>query len=298
VPELALLSNASLLAIAAILLIGVPHGGLDGAVARRVGWPSGLLPWMLFHIIYLVLAATVAGLWWLYPLPSLIFFLAISALHFGSSDIRHISPPSAPATWLPLIAHGGLVVIAIPILQSAAVEPLFAVLVGADNSLWLLKQINLLLLPWAACLVAYGIYSLYQPRWRRSLLSLTVLIALAYLLPPLVSFALYFCLWHSRSHMQRIWRNIAPEQRQQSAREAVIYSLLAYAAAAIYFLWQTSSSSALVSAVAPVSAVTPVSAVAPALLQLTFIGLAALTVPHMLLVDFIYGQQKQEEETA
>jgi Brp/Blh family beta-carotene 15,15'-monooxygenase len=119
-----------------------------------------------------------------------------------------------------------------------------------------------------------------------------VLIALAYLLPPLVSFALYFCLWHSRSHMQRIWRNIAPEQRQQSAREAVIYSLLAYAAAAIYFLWQTSSGSA------PILAVAPVSAVAPALLQLTFIGLAALTVPHMLLVDFIYGQQKQEEKTA
>ena len=118
-PELALLSNASLLAIAAILLIGVPHGGLDGAVARRVGWPSGLLPWALFHIAYLLLAASVAGLWWLFPLPSLIFFLVISALHFGSSDIRPISPPSSSRRWLPLIAHGGLVVIAIPVFQSS-----------------------------------------------------------------------------------------------------------------------------------------------------------------------------------
>ena len=72
--DLGLLSNASLLAIAAILLIGVPHGGLDGAVARRIGWPSGAVPWILFHLIYLLLAASVAGLWWLYPLPSLIFF--------------------------------------------------------------------------------------------------------------------------------------------------------------------------------------------------------------------------------
>lgn len=284
-PDLALLSNTSLLAIAAILLIGVPHGGLDGAVARRVGWPSGVLPWMLFHIAYLAMAASVAGLWWLFPLPSLMFFLAISAVHFGSSDIRHISPSSAGAAWLPLLAHAGLVVIAIPVLQSAAVEPLFAVLVGAENSLWLLNKIDQLLLPWAAALFAYAIYSVYQPRWRRSLLSLAVLIALAYLLPPLVSFALYFCLWHSRSHMLRIWRNIAPDQRSRSAREAVIYSLMAYAAAAIYFVLRTNSGSA------------SLSAVTPALLQLTFIGLAALTVPHMLLVDFIYGQQ-EEEKTA
>jgi Brp/Blh family beta-carotene 15,15'-monooxygenase len=284
VPDWSLLSNASYIAIAAILLIGVPHGGLDGAVARRVGWPSGLLPWMLFHIIYLVLAATVAGLWWLYPLPSLVFFLIISALHFGSSDIRHISPPSAPAAWLPLVAHGGLVVIAIPVLQSAAVEPLFAVLVGADNSLRLLNQIDQLRLPWAACLFAYGIYSVYQPRWRKSLLSLAVLITMAYLLPPLVSFALYFCLWHSRSHMQRIWCSIAPDQRQRSAREAIIYSLLAYAAGAIYYLLQTNSVSA------------SVLDVTPALLQLTFIGLAALTVPHMVLVDFIHGQQEEEKK--
>ena len=283
-PDLGLLSNPSVIAIAAILLIGVPHGGLDGAVARRVGWPSGILPWMLFHIIYVVLAATVAGLWWLYPLPSLLFFLLISALHFGSSDIRHISPPSQLASWLPLIAHGGLVVIAIPVLQSAAVAPLFAVLVGAENSLWLLNHIEPLLLPWVACLFAYGIYSLYQPQWRKSLLSLALLIALAYLLPPLVSFALYFCLWHSRSHMQRIWRNIPPEQRQRSAREAIIYSLLAYAAAGIYCLLQTNGGAS------------SVSAVTPALLQLSFIGLAALTVPHMVLVDFIHGQQEEEKQ--
>ncbi len=282
-PELALLSNASLLAIAAILLIGVPHGGLDGAVARRVGWPSGLLPWALFHIAYLLLAASVAGLWWLFPLPSLIFFLVISALHFGSSDIRPISPPSSRDAWLPLIAHGGLVVIAIPVFQSSAVELLFTLLIGAEDSLWLVNQIGQLLLPWVASLFAYAIYSIYQPRWRKSLLSLATLITLAYLLPPLVSFALYFCLWHSRSHMQRIWRSIAPEHRQRSAREAIAYSLLAYAAAAIYFIFQTNSASA------------SVTAITPALLQLTFIGLAALTVPHMLLVDFIYGQQTQEQ---
>ncbi len=277
-----LLSNPSLIAIAAILLIGVPHGGLDGAVARRVGWPSGTGPWILFHLTYLLLAASVAGLWWLYPLPSLIFFLLISALHFGSSDIRPISAPTSKDAWLPLLAHGGLVVIAIPAFQSSAVEALFAVLVGADYSLWLVQQIQQLLLPWVACLFAYGIYSIYQPRWRGALLNLAILVALAYLLPPLISFAVYFCLWHSRSHMQRIWHSIPAEQRRRSALEALIYSLLAYVAAALYFALRANSGTVIEQA--------------PALIQLTFIGLAALTVPHMLLVDFIHGHREKQQD--
>ena len=90
-----------------------------------------------------------------------------------------------------------------------------------------------------------------------------------------------FCLWHSRTHMQRIWSSIAPDQRRRSAIETVIYSLLAYAAAALYFILQHDELRA--------------SALAPSLVQLTFIGLAALTVPHMLLVDFIHGQREEQQ---
>ena len=31
------MTSWDMLAIAAILLLGVPHGGLDGAIARRIG---------------------------------------------------------------------------------------------------------------------------------------------------------------------------------------------------------------------------------------------------------------------
>jgi len=39
-------------ALIAVLLLGVPHGGLDGAVARRVGWPTGWRAWLSFHAAY------------------------------------------------------------------------------------------------------------------------------------------------------------------------------------------------------------------------------------------------------
>ena len=51
------MTSWELLAIGAILLLGVPHGGLDGAVARRIGWPPGLVSWLGFHLAYAILAA-------------------------------------------------------------------------------------------------------------------------------------------------------------------------------------------------------------------------------------------------
>ena len=95
------MSSWDLIAIAAVLLLGVPHGGLDGAIARRIGWPPGILHWLGFHLAYIGLAALVTLLWWLFPLPSLAVFLLISGIHFGASDIADTG-----SHWLPWIAHG------------------------------------------------------------------------------------------------------------------------------------------------------------------------------------------------
>ena len=90
-----------------------------------------------------------------------------------------------------------------------------------------------------------------------------------------MSFALYFCLWHSRSHTLRIWQGIEEKsERRRSFIEAAIYSLMAWTGALIFLLFFQG----------PLSA---------SIVQLTFIGLAALTVPHMLLVDLAYNTKQQ-----
>ena len=253
------------IAMAAILLIGVPHGGLDGAVARRVGWPVSPFGWITFHLAYILTAIFVIAIWWLLPLASLAAFLMISGLHFGASDIKHIDEIGSKR-WLPLMAHGGLVPIAIPGFQPGSVLPIFNILVGEQSSPILLKTIDSIFLVYIAVVIAYLLFSFKYNKWRSCAANLVALLVLAYSFSPLISFAIYFCLWHSRSHYARIWKSIGLSDRPRCVTEAIVYSICAwFVAVGFYWYFQMTLNQGLI--------------------EITFIGLAALTVPHMLLVD-------------
>ena len=160
------MTSFDLAAIGAVLLVGVPHGGLDGAVARRIGWPKGALAWMGFNLSYVLLAGLVAWIWWQWPILSLSVFLIISALHFGASDIALTESSSAEKSfmrWLPLITHGGLVCIAIPNFQAIAVQPLFTLLVGDIGAAMLINGIGMLFLPLAPVFVCLLYLRSYIP---------------------------------------------------------------------------------------------------------------------------------------
>jgi Brp/Blh family beta-carotene 15,15'-monooxygenase len=108
-----------------------------------------------------------------------------------------------------------------------------------------------------------------------------ILLAMAFaILPPLVSFALYFCIIHTGRHMSRIWHVLASTSSPRGLyRQAAGFTLISWLVGGAAFLWlETGNLDA-------------------ALLQVVFIGLAALTVPHMILVDgfFAKGQRHQTE---
>ena len=265
------MTSWDLAAIAAILLVGVPHGGFDGAIARHIGWPKGLMSWLSFHLVYIALAALVLVLWWFMPLFSLAVFLGLSALHFGASDIADIG-----SDWLPWAAHGGLVCLAIPHFQATLVNPIFALLIGTDNAVALLNGISALFAPWLVIVFSYCIYAYFKSQYRKSALNLLLLMVLAYLLPPLVSFSLYFCLWHSRGHIKRLWQGLHEADRQHTAREAILYTVAAWSSLAIGFYYLQDNA-------------------IESLTKITFMGLAAMTLPHMLLVDYANSSMRRKE---
>jgi Brp/Blh family beta-carotene 15,15'-monooxygenase len=251
-------------ALLAIGLLGVPHGSFDAAIARRSGWQiNNLFSWIEFHIVYLLLAIAVTILWWWFPLGSLSVFLLLSGLHFGASDIV-----DSGSDYLPWVAHGGN-------FHTQEVLQLFSFLTSAEAAQQLLNALSVIFVLWVISCVSYCIFTYHNKQYRKPLLNLFALIVIVILLPPLVSFAVYFCFWHSRGHVVRLWKSLPANARYGATREALIYTLLAWGAGLALFFYISGNTTEI-------------------LFKLTFIGLAALTLPHMILVDLL---DKRREST-
>ena len=75
------------ISLAAIVLLGVPHGSLDVLFALRAYELNSLATWVVFLVAYLLVAIVIILLWLLLPIWFFIGFLIFSALHF-SDDLN------------------------------------------------------------------------------------------------------------------------------------------------------------------------------------------------------------------
>jgi Brp/Blh family beta-carotene 15,15'-monooxygenase len=129
-------------------------------------------------------------------------------------------------------------------------------------------MIQIIFILWLLICISYCVYTYYKKQYGRPLIALLSMVVIALILPPLVSFSVYFCLWHSRGHIVRLWHSLQQNQRLATVQEAIVYTLLSWISAVLFFFYLSGSISDII-------------------LQITFIGLAALTWPHMILVDYM-----------
>lgn len=263
----------SLAGLAAVIFVGLPHGAFDGAVAMALGFANK--PWMMliFVAVYIGLAALVIIVWLAFPSATLIAFLGISLIHFGLGDmIRGLGIEPLIQT----IAHGGMVIGGISLFHKADVDIIYSYLTGGDTAIiWMFVEQSSYVIGLA--LFIYIIMAIARPALRPRLLEVVCLGFIFYMLPPLAGFAFYFCLVHTPRHLFRVWRQL--DQQNFSHRSmmmmAIAFTFASWLAGAVA-LWMMPQS---------------MSADAQ-LLRVIFIGLAALTVPHMLLVDGLFRFQK------
>ncbi|MFP4282113.1 MAG: Brp/Blh family beta-carotene 15,15'-dioxygenase [Opitutales bacterium] len=238
-----------------VVLLGLPHGALDPLVARRARVWTGLPGLIGFLALYVLLAGATLLLWLWLPGVALVLFLAYAAWHFGG-DWDDALPP--PRRLLP----GTLIVTGPMLWWGAEVESYFATLAGPAAAAGL-RQI----LPTVALVALVGtlVLALRQWRSRRDVaIELGVLALACALLPPLLFFVVYFCGLHSPRHLGEAVRGERP-----SHVWAVGVAILLVTLGGAFSLWQLA----------------PPGHWEEGLLRTVFIGLAALTVPHMLLVD-------------
>lgn len=246
-------------ALGAIIVLGVPHGALDGEIARSLLRPRFSWLWFpIFSVPYLLLAAFVLFAWHVAPLWTLAAFLAASTWHFGSEDV-----PSGRI--LTLLVRGGLP-IALPVLvHPTATAFVFATIAQtsfAQPPGWLWQAS----LCWLVLAIVWIVLEVSR-RGVGSLAQTLVLGCLFIALPPLLAFAIYFVCVHAPAHTAALIANPARAPRVHDLTSAVVLSLPVTILTIIIgaALWPIYTGP-----------------VAVRLLSLTIQILSALTLPHML----------------
>ena len=265
----------NLIGLAGIVLIGLPHGALDGAVAMHLGLVDKFSTMARFVIIYVGLAGLVVGAWIIAPSLSLIVFLTISMLHFGAGDARH---GEGVLRFAETMAHGGLAIVGISQFHRSEVDEIFYYLINQDTAMvWL--AINVLTVAVIVAIIACVSQAAKDVKWSATTLELLILGIVYALVPPLLGFAIYFCLVHSARHFRRILSTIkATVDFSNIKNQAILFTTASWIAAGIAF-WM------LADFADP----------GPTVMRITFIGLAALTVPHMLLIDGVMKSKQVNE---
>jgi Brp/Blh family beta-carotene 15,15'-monooxygenase len=246
-------------------LIGLPHGALDGAVAMHLGLVDKFSTMARFVIIYVGLAGLVVGAWIIAPTLCLIVFLTISMLHFGAGDARH---GEGALRFAETLAHGGLAIVGISQFHRSEADEIFYYLINQDTAMvWL--AINMLTVAVIVAIIACVSQAAKDVKWSATTLELLILGIVYALVPPLLGFAIYFCLVHSARHFGRILSTIkATVDFSNIKNQAILFTTISWIAAGIAF-WMFAD----------------FADPGPTVLRITFIGLAALTVPHRLLID-------------
>ncbi len=246
-------------------VLGLPHGSLDTAVAKRYLHLDGTGRLLGFFAGYMALGALVLAIWWAAPNAALAAFLLYSAVHFADDVAVRLGRIGGTGY--------GLWILSLPVVfHPDQVIPLFEMLGASQGALiaavapWTLGLGGLLL--GSALLMRREQRALSD--WRDPLL----LVAGAAVLHPLAYFIAYWCFLHSPRHLELAARDLGLNTWGERLRATAPTTLATYALAiaAIPFLLGLPSDAVL--------------------MRVIFIGLAALTVPHMLL-EFIASPRRQ-----
>jgi Brp/Blh family beta-carotene 15,15'-monooxygenase len=271
---LVLLDMASVIALLFVVLIGLPHGAFDGAIANHLGAGRSFAAAVKFIASYCAVTGLVIAIWIMLPAITLALFLIISVIHFGRGDA---SAKSRSVFMIQVLLHGGLPIFGIIYFQQSSVIPLFDALTNGGSDLAILMG-NIMVPAMGLMTGLYGLMAFRDASLRARFVEFILLAVVFAILPPLVSFALYFCIIHTGRHMRRIWHVLASASSPKGLyQQAVGFTLASWLVGGAAFLWlETGNLDA-------------------ALLQVVFIGLAALTVPHMILVDGFFAKEQRHQ---
>jgi beta-carotene 15,15'-dioxygenase len=171
---------------ASILLFGLPHGTLDLALIQHSYRTKNV---MGVVALYLGLAVAMYAVWQIAPVLALVAFFCLSISHFAEDWAGPLPP---------FIGHGiaAALLTAPAVLHPETLGLLLALLVGTSHAA-LVTDAAILVAPLSVVVASVGIVSLWIDKHRNLAIATALSLVGMIFLPPLVGFAVFFCLMHS-----------------------------------------------------------------------------------------------------
>jgi hypothetical protein len=264
------LSSTMLLgAMLLVVILGVPHGSLDVLFAKQTYQLVNIAKWLRFLGFYSVTSLLIIALWMLVPGFFFAVFLILSAIHFAD-DINLSGHQLLKLSY-------GFAVIALPgVVHGPELIKLYGMIINvelAQSIVLISKYVGLFLIP---IILTLFFINKVNIRSQIEIIAISILFLIA---TPILAFTIYFCFMHSARHIVRSHFFLNSFKRQEFIYALILPTVaVIFMGVCIWFLKLTPSSE-------------------KDLIQIIFVGLAALTVPHAWVLNkakFIKWATKRE----
>ncbi len=256
--------NMVIVLIFFIIFFGLPHGALDTLLAKKNNLYNNFLSFIKFNFIYVLIAIITFLLWFFFPVLSLFTFLLISIFHFSEdwkNKINFLQRVTLAASLISLTVF----------FHREEVTLIFFSLTKTNRAIYLsifFYYMNYVIIPMLLLILFYNIKN------NKIVMNIITIALTAFLLNPLIYFLCYFCFFHSIKNFKESKKFLFPKNNSLHKKVIFINLLLTLILSIIIFkIFLTGT-------------------IEDKLLKITFIGLASLTVPHMLLKAFISYKNK------
>lgn len=191
-----------------IIITGIPHGSIDHLLYLQL-YPNAhpVYKWFRFLSFYLGYALLYGILWIIHVEFALLFFIGISAYHFGEMDLKNMFQRSGMIEKVISTAYGLLFLLNYLLFRWQEVQEILWSFPGfsfGNSGLFsYLYEIRLYLMILSIMLLMSALLVYYQTHKKSftelilPVLQLTILCLITFKLPILLGFGFYFNAWHA-----------------------------------------------------------------------------------------------------